>query len=94
MLDTWAVFAGPAWPAGHASPEAHLVGVFPSFLAAHQAFGQVIFRPLAPRHGHARWRGHAPFGASIVQIERLTPQDRLLKRRRRDDDRHPCAVGS
>ncbi len=89
MLDQWAVFAGPAWPAGHDSPEARLVGLFPTFLAAHQAFLHVSFRPLAPRHGRARWRGSAPFGAAIVQIERLTPRNRLS-----EDDRRRCAIAS
>jgi hypothetical protein len=81
----WAVFAGPAWPADQDSPETHLVGLFPTLMTALQAFGHVAFRPLPLRSGRSRWRGSAPFGATIVQIERLTSHDLLLTYRPQGD---------
>jgi hypothetical protein len=76
MVDTWAVFAGRPWPADQDSPEPHLVGVFARLLEVRRAFGHVAFLPLPVRHGRTRWRGSAPFGGAIVQIERLTAHGR------------------
>ena len=71
MSERWAVFAGPAWRSDQDSPDAHLVGLFPSLRNAQAAFARMIFRQLPIRHGRLRWRGTAPFGAAIVQIEQL-----------------------
>ncbi len=71
MAAEWAVFAGPAWPLDAESPGTHLVGLFPSAREAYHAFDHVSFLRLPFRHGRLRWRGTAPFGAAIVQIEHL-----------------------
>jgi len=77
MAEEWAVFAGPAWPPDQDSPIAHLVGLFPSVMEAHQAFDHVAFIPLPVRQGRLRWRGTAPFGAAIVQVEHLRAHNRV-----------------
>ena len=71
MTEEWAVFAGPAWPLDTDSPVVHLVGLFPSAREACHAFDRVSFLRLPSRHGRPRWRGTAPFGAAVVQIEHL-----------------------
>ena len=76
MTAEWAVFAGPAWPPEQDSPEAHLVGLFSSLREAYEAFAHVSFVRLQLRRGRLRWRGAAPFGAAIVQIEHHTGHHR------------------
>ena len=78
VVDEWAVFAGRAWPLEQDSPEPHLVGLFGCLLEARKAFAHVIFRQLPVRHGRSRWRGSAPFGATILQIEQLAVGGRVL----------------
>lgn len=64
------VFAGRAWPVEEDSDGARLVGRFQSLVEAHRAFSSVRFVRLPAWHGRLRWRGTAPFGGMIVQIER------------------------
>jgi hypothetical protein len=58
------------------------VGLFAGLLEARKAFAHVAFRPLPVRHGRSRWRGAAPFGATILQIEQLEAGGCLLVRHR------------
>ena len=84
MAGEWAVFAGPAWARDSDSPVAHLVGLFPSVREAYHAFDRVSFLRLPVRHGRLRWRGTAPFGAAIVQIEHLVAHHRTPTHMLRD----------
>jgi len=89
----WAVFAGRAWSADHESPETHLVGLFACLVEAHRAFDHVAFLPLPVRHGRSRWRGSAPFGTAIVQIEQLAASGRALMHRPLHESRRQFTVG-
>ena len=84
MTAEWAVFAGPAWPPDQDCPETHLVGLFSSLREAYEAFAHVAFVQLRLRHGRLRWRGAAPFGATIVQIEHHTGHHRDVSAARGD----------
>lgn len=63
------VYAGRPWPSDENCPADRLVAHFESLDDAQQAFSHVTFRALPTLDGRARWRGPAPFGADIVQIE-------------------------
>ncbi|HSN43668.1 MAG TPA: hypothetical protein VLR88_06390 [Propionibacteriaceae bacterium] len=72
--EPFVVFAGRPWPTDQDCRAARLVAVFASFEDAQKAFSHVTFRRLPALDGRERWRGSAPFGDDIVQIEHRISQ--------------------